>query len=49
MQLPIMQTYDRVHLYLDNDKTGAKCTTLALQIFPEKFSDNAACMQAIKI
>ncbi len=38
-QLPIMQTYERVHLYLDNDKTGIKYTTLALEKSPQQFVD----------
>lgn len=39
MQLPIMQTYERVYLYLDNDKTGIKYTTLAVAKAPRRFSD----------
>ncbi|ANH81658.1 hypothetical protein A8C56_12305 [Niabella ginsenosidivorans] len=39
MQLPIMQAYDRVYLYLDNDKTGTKYTNLALATDPDRFSD----------
>lgn len=39
MQLPIMQAYQRVHLYLDNDKTGSKCTALALERGPGRFID----------
>lgn len=38
-QLPIMQAYDRVYLYLDNDKTGTKYTNLALATYPDRFSD----------
>lgn len=38
-QLPIMQLYMRVHLYLDNDKTGTKCTTLALEKSSRQFID----------
>ncbi|MBN8857075.1 MAG: toprim domain-containing protein [Sphingobacteriales bacterium] len=38
-QLPIMQAYERAHLYLDNDKTGTKCTTLALEKYPQQFID----------
>ncbi|MGC4234561.1 MAG: toprim domain-containing protein [Niabella sp.] len=38
-QLPIMQSYERVYLYLDNDKTGTKYTTLALAAAPDLFSD----------
>ncbi|QEC69368.1 DNA primase [Panacibacter ginsenosidivorans] len=37
--LPLMQTHDRVHLYLDNDKTGQKCTEKVLQLDKEKFID----------
>jgi len=39
MQLPIMQAYQRAHLYLDNDKTGTKCTALALQKSSRQFTD----------
>ncbi len=38
-QLPIMQAYQRVYLYLDNDTTGSRCTTLALQKDPGQFTD----------
>ncbi|GAB3427964.1 toprim domain-containing protein [Niabella aquatica] len=38
-QLPIMQAYERVYLYLDNDTTGTKYTTLALAADPALFSD----------
>ena len=34
-----MQTHARVHLYLDNDKTGQKCTEKVLQLDKEKFID----------
>ncbi|MBN8789775.1 MAG: toprim domain-containing protein [Terrimonas sp.] len=45
LQLPIMQAYKWVHLYLDNDKTGTRCTTSALQKFPGQFIDER-CLYA---
>lgn len=41
-QLPIMQTYDQVHLYLDNDATGNKYTQQALGINRQQFIDERA-------
>jgi hypothetical protein len=38
-QLPFMQAYKRVHLYLDNDATGDKYTALALDVPPGQFVD----------
>jgi hypothetical protein len=38
-QLPFMQTYSLVHLYLDNDNTGNKCSAKALAIDANKFVD----------
>jgi hypothetical protein len=37
--LPLMQEYKRVHLYLDCDTTGQKCTQKAMAIDSEKFVD----------
>lgn len=48
MQLPNMQVYQRVHLYLDNDKTGTKCTTLALQKSPRQFTDERSLYAGYK-
>jgi len=47
-QLPLMQAYDRVHLYLDNDATGSRCTTLALSVSPEKFVDERSLYTGYK-
>ena len=47
-QLPIMQLYMRVHLYLDNDKTGTRCTALALQKFPGRFIDERSLYTGYK-
>jgi hypothetical protein len=38
-QLPFMQTYSLVHLYLDNDNTGNKCSAMALATDANKFVD----------
>lgn len=38
-KLPLMQAHNRVHLYLDNDKTGEKFTTQAIEINKVKFID----------
>lgn len=40
--LPIMQEYHRVHLFLDNDKTGDKCIAQATELDKEKFRDERA-------
>ena len=37
--IPLMQTHDRVHLYLDTDKTGQKCTQQAIALDSQKFVD----------
>lgn len=37
--LPLMQSYERNFLFLDNDKTGEKFTKLALSLNKEKFID----------
>lgn len=34
-----MQEHQRVHLFLDNDKTGQKCTQKALDLDSQKFQD----------
>jgi hypothetical protein len=38
-KLPLMQEHNRVHLYLDNDKTGEKFTTQAIELNNAKFID----------
>ena len=38
-KLPFMQEHRHVHLYLDTDKTGEKCTLQALAIDNDKFKD----------
>ena len=38
-KLPFMQEHRHVHLYLDSDKTGEKCTLQALALDKEKFKD----------
>ena len=40
--LTIMQEYHRVHLFLDNDKTGDKCILKAKELDKEKFRDERA-------
>jgi hypothetical protein len=35
----------QVHLYLDNDKTGQKCTLQALALDKEKFTDERGLYQ----
>jgi hypothetical protein len=40
-----MQTHHRVHLYLDNDKTGQKFTDMALRRDKEKFIDERKLYQ----
>jgi hypothetical protein len=37
--LPLMQQHNKVHLYLDNDKTGQKFTQQALDLDKKKFCD----------
>ncbi len=34
-----MQEHNHVHLYLDNDKTGNRCTLQALGLDEQKFKD----------
>jgi hypothetical protein len=43
-----MRTYDQVHLYLDNDKTGQKYTQQALVLDQEKFTDERRLYQGYK-
>lgn len=43
--LPLMQQHDRVHLYLDNDKTGQKFTDMVLQQDKQKFIDERKMYQ----
>jgi hypothetical protein len=40
-----MQEHHRVHLYLDNDKTGQKYTQLGLSTDKEKFKDERVLYQ----
>ena len=40
-----MQAHAQVHLYLDNDKTGQKCTQQALNLDREKFKDERQLYQ----
>lgn len=47
-QLPIMQSYERVYLYLDNDKTGSKYTALAVATSSQKFSDERSLYAGYK-
>ncbi|TXI87949.1 MAG: hypothetical protein E6Q36_06650 [Chryseobacterium sp.] len=43
--LSIMQEYRHSHLYLDNDKTGQRCTDIALKADKEKFKDERKLYQ----
>jgi len=43
--LTIMQEHKQVHLYLDNDKTGNKCTLHALSLNEAKFKDERKLYQ----
>ena len=43
--LPFMQEHHRVHLYLDNDKTGEKYTRQALSLDQQKFKDERGLYQ----
>lgn len=38
-RLPIMQEHKKVHLYLDNDKTGNKCTLHGLSLNADRLKD----------
>jgi len=40
-----MQEHRHVHLYLDNDKTGQKCTLQALAMDNQKFKDERGLYQ----
>jgi hypothetical protein len=46
--LPRMSEYNRVHLYLDNDRTGQNCSQKALGIDREKFIDERKFYQKHK-
>jgi hypothetical protein len=46
--LPFMQTYSRVHLYLDTDQTGEKYTGQALALDKDKFSDERGLYREYK-
>lgn len=48
MQLTEMQAYSRIFLYMDNDKTGTRCTNLALTLDPGKFRDERALFAGYK-
>ncbi|WP_018629577.1 toprim domain-containing protein [Niabella aurantiaca] len=39
--LPKMREHDKVHLYMDNDKTGQNCTLKALALDNKKFIDES--------
>ncbi|MEO5997613.1 MAG: toprim domain-containing protein, partial [Chitinophagaceae bacterium] len=43
--IPLMLEHGRVHLYLDNDKTGQNCSQKALKIDKEKFQDERGLYQ----
>ncbi len=46
--LPFMQTYLRVHLYLDTDQTGEKYTGQALALDKDKFTDERGLYHGYK-
>jgi hypothetical protein len=46
--LPFMQTYSRVHLYLDTDQTGEKYTGQALALDKDKFRDERGLYHGYK-
>jgi hypothetical protein len=46
--LPFMQKHRRVHLFLDTDKTGEKCTQQALALDKDKFSDHRGLYHGYK-
>ncbi len=48
LELPFMQTYKQVHLYLDHDNIGNKCTALALAVSPRQFVDERSLYQGYK-
>jgi hypothetical protein len=43
--LPCMREHGQVHLYLDNDKTGQKCTQQAFALDNQKFRDERGLYQ----
>lgn len=43
--LPRMEQYEKVNLYLDNDKTGQNCTRKAIDLNPQKFKDQRTLYQ----
>lgn len=47
-QLPFVQSYPAVHLYLDNDATGDKFTGLATALNPSQFIDERALYKGHK-
>jgi DNA primase len=46
--LPFMQEHRRVHLFLDTDKTGEKCTLQALDLDKDKFTDERVLYRQYK-
>jgi hypothetical protein len=46
--LPLMQSYGSVHLYLDRDTTGQKCTEKAMATDSEKFKDESTLYKNYK-
>jgi hypothetical protein len=46
--LPFMQTHGQVHLFLDTDKTGEKCTLQALDLDKDKFTDERGLYRQYK-
>ncbi len=46
--LPLMQSHKSVHLYLDCDTTGQKCTQKALEIDSQKFNDERHLYKSYK-
>lgn len=47
-QLPLMQSYNKVYLFLDNDPTGEKWTAKAVALNPQKFVDERPLYQGYK-
>ncbi len=43
-----MQTYNRVHLFLDNDPAGDKWTAKAVSVNPQKFVDERPLYKGYK-
>lgn len=48
VRLTTMQAYKRVHLYLDNDSAGDRCTALASEKSPEIFVDERGFYSGFK-